>query len=121
MLRAVGSVIRQVSRAEDGCFRYGGDEFCVILPNCDSHQARINYCDRLVAELEAFEQSVSLSIGIAQRGPDSYLSATALIAQADSAMYQSKAELKGCNQQLGAEESASATCVEDAKKALNEK
>ncbi|WP_132286261.1 GGDEF domain-containing protein [Marinobacterium mangrovicola] len=103
ILRAVGSAIRQVSRAEDGCFRYGGDEFCIILPNCDREQAQKNYCDRLVEELDKAEQNVVLSIGIAQTGPESYASATALIAQADSAMYQSKAEFKSCPQLDGAE------------------
>ncbi|SEG33613.1 GGDEF domain-containing protein [Marinobacterium lutimaris] len=103
ILRAVGSVIRQVSRAEDGCFRYGGDEFCIILPNCDRQQAKTTYCDRLVEELDKVEKDVVLSIGIAQTGPDSYASATALIAQADSAMYQSKAEFKSCPSLEGGE------------------
>lgn len=101
ILRAVGSVIRQISRVEDGCFRYGGDEFCIILPNCDYQQAKSNYCDRLVEELAKVEPGIGLSIGVAQTGPDSYASASALLSQADSAMYQMKAQLKSVTEDSG--------------------
>jgi hypothetical protein len=33
ILRVVGTSIKKVSREEDSCFRYGGDEFCLILPH----------------------------------------------------------------------------------------
>ena len=34
VLQSVGQIIKGCARLEDYCFRYGGDEFFVILKNC---------------------------------------------------------------------------------------
>lgn len=39
VLRTVASVLRQQVRASDLVGRLGGEEFCVILPNCDEEEA----------------------------------------------------------------------------------
>ena len=92
VLRKLGAAIRSVSRIEDHCFRYGGDEFCVILPNCTEAQAQDVYWRRLTLLLErtATVTDVSLSIGIAQTGPDSFVEAEELIHEADQRMYSTK-------------------------------
>jgi len=94
ILRAVGNAIQQASRAEDGCFRYGGDEFCIILPRCSAVQAYDICVARMLDELEEGDEAIQLSIGIAQAGPDHFPSAGQLLSQADRAMYQNKAMLK---------------------------
>lgn len=90
ILRKVGAAIKKISRVEDCCFRYGGDEFCLILPNCQEDQAREIYINRLNAEISQCLNNVTLSIGIVQTGPDNYVEPDALVHQADQKMYVAK-------------------------------
>ena len=41
VLRAVGEVLRQSSRESDSLCRYGGEEFCAVLPETDSRAATL--------------------------------------------------------------------------------
>ncbi|CAN5866303.1 hypothetical protein BH11PSE8_BH11PSE8_05480 [soil metagenome] len=88
ILRAVGSAVLSHSRADDGCFRYGGDEFMVILPRCTAAEAREHYCRRLQEEFARI--GVFASQGIAQTGPQSYCGPDELIGLADEDMYLNK-------------------------------
>jgi diguanylate cyclase (GGDEF)-like protein len=90
VLRAVGAAIQKISRLEDRCFRYGGDEFCLVLPNCTEDNARSVYLERLRAALAAGGANVSLSAGVAQAGPANYGDAQELIQLADERMYAAK-------------------------------
>lgn len=90
ILRRVGLALTRISRREDSCFRYGGDEFCVILPNCNAAAARELYCERLRQELADDLPDLQLSIGVAQAGPTHYPGPEALIHQADERMYAEK-------------------------------
>ncbi|MDH4333147.1 MAG: GGDEF domain-containing protein [Desulfobulbaceae bacterium] len=93
ILIAVAEVIRRVVRAEDIPARYGGDEFCIILPHSSSAKAQ-EAAQRLI---EAFDQEeglkgagVTLSIGIAAGGNAELRDADLLVKKADAAMYRSK-------------------------------
>ncbi|WP_410499577.1 protoglobin domain-containing protein [Chitinibacter sp. S2-10] len=90
ILRFVASCLRRISRIEDSCFRYGGDEFCVILPNCDQAHAEEIFMGRLFEEMYTREACVSLSIGCASTGPEIYCSPEELIHRADAQMYKMK-------------------------------
>jgi diguanylate cyclase len=79
ILRIVGAAIKSVSRQEDCCFRYGGDEFCVVLSNCMEEQARKIFVARLNDAMKAANHDISISTGIAQTGPDDYVDANTLI------------------------------------------
>ncbi|BEE16766.1 MULTISPECIES: protoglobin domain-containing protein [Aeromonas] len=94
ILRVVGNCIRKVSRTEDSCFRYGGDEFCLILPNCSESQARDIYLKRLTKTLKEQLEDITLSIGIVQTGPERYDDGLSLIRLADERMYAAKKALK---------------------------
>lgn len=85
--KAMGKTLRQ----EDIGARYGGDEFCVLLPHSDAQEAT-KVCERLSKAFSALdnESMVTMSIGIACYTPDSGLDTDALIKQADKAMYVSK-------------------------------
>lgn len=90
ILRVLGQAIKTVARIDDPCFRYGGDEFCVILNNCRADQAQTIFVERLEQELNQRLSGVSISSGIAQTGPEHYLGPDQLIHQADEAMYEAK-------------------------------
>ncbi len=90
VLRILGSAIKNIARTEDSCFRYGGDEFCLILPNCPEHQAREMYIYRLNDEIKQRLGNITLSVGIIQTGPTDFEEPDALIRLADAKMYAEK-------------------------------
>ncbi|OHC63250.1 MAG: diguanylate cyclase [Rhodocyclales bacterium GWA2_65_19] len=94
ILRVIGSAIKDLSRSEDSCFRYGGDEFCVLLINCRAEQAQTQFVDRLNERILRSLDAVSLSCGVAQTGPSEYVDAGALIRLADQNMYAAKHAFK---------------------------
>jgi diguanylate cyclase (GGDEF)-like protein len=95
-LKVVARVLSQAVRPNDLCARHGGDEFVVLLANCDVHQA-----DRRAAELKRqvaalrFEPTpgeampLRISIGAAVYPADGR-GFDALLAVADRRMYQDK-------------------------------
>ncbi len=93
VLVGVATVIKKSIRVEDiGC-RYGGDEFCVLLPQTDASMAE-KVAKRLVDIFnESMKESgISLSIGIAEASPRCPLSPESLVQEADKAMYEAKKE-----------------------------
>jgi diguanylate cyclase (GGDEF)-like protein len=82
-------------RANDSAFRYGGEEFTVILPETGAEEARtVAQRIRAAVEAEIFAlhtgRSVSktISIGVTEYCPPEEM--TAFINRADAAMYLSK-------------------------------
>lgn len=90
VLHIVGDAIKSVSRTEDSCFRYGGDEFCLILPNCKEDMAREIYINRLSAEITQRIENVTLSVGIVEASPYDFVEPEKLIQIADERMYVAK-------------------------------
>jgi diguanylate cyclase (GGDEF)-like protein len=72
-LREVGAVIAKTVRPSDACFRWGGDEFAVIMPSTDEAQAEAAF--RRVAAAVAAEvappgdEPLSLRSGVAEIRP----------------------------------------------------
>lgn len=91
ILAATSEVIREVVRTEDFAARYGGDEFCVLLPHTGRDMAR-EVAGRLITAFEdkLCASGVSLSIGVAATGPELLLDAETLLERADMAMYEAK-------------------------------
>jgi diguanylate cyclase (GGDEF)-like protein len=94
ILERVAKALKKSSRTDDFCFRYGGDEFCIIMPNCQSDEANEAWGKRLNNILSAQTDSPKLSIGYAQTGPEEYLSVEQLLQKADEEMYRAKREQK---------------------------
>lgn len=72
--------------------RFGGEEFCVLLPNC-SREAALEKADRLrvtVADLRPADVPVTISIGLAGRDDHPYVNLTQFLALADEALYDAK-------------------------------
>jgi diguanylate cyclase (GGDEF)-like protein len=99
-LTAVAKALESTARrGSDLVARYGGEEFVVILPGFDEERAmdmaqRLHESvARLQIEHEALEVAVyvSVSVGVATTVPSPNQTPRSLIAQADKALYRSKA------------------------------
>ena len=95
VLIKVSALLMKNVRASDVACRYGGDEFCLILPDCTLEEGirRAEPLRRVVDHLEADAETkadhVTLSLGVAAM-PESGLTRETLLAAADSALYSSK-------------------------------
>jgi diguanylate cyclase (GGDEF)-like protein len=99
-LQEVAKRILSAVRGIDKVVRFGGDEFCVILPQTDQEQAIAvaNRIARAVSSSELqidanVEVSITASFGIATY-PTHAITKEELIRQADAAMYRVKATTK---------------------------
>jgi diguanylate cyclase len=94
VLRQLSKMLKQNLRVTDVAGRYGGDEFCVLLPDLplDSAAAAMDALRDRFATL-GYEQSpalkVSLSIGLAAFNP-AHADATLWLNDADQALYEAK-------------------------------
>ena len=100
VLKELAAIIKSQSRCNtiDVCCRYGGEEFAVIMPELEIHNA-IKVAERLrrVVELYPFSIkektpgiAVTVSLGVAGVTGDQDLSAEEFIKKADEALYMSK-------------------------------
>ena len=88
-------IIKSCLRANDSAYRYGGEEFTVILPETTGEEAKtVAQRIRTTLETENFlpkpnqKATITISIGVTQCYPKEELSA--FIRRADKAMYLSK-------------------------------
>jgi diguanylate cyclase (GGDEF)-like protein/PAS domain S-box-containing protein len=89
VLKALAQVIKVCIRKDvDAGFRYGGDEFVIMLPDTDKNQARVA-AQRIQKQFGAFKfGKTSLSIGITEAYPEEEV--REVVRRADEAMYDSK-------------------------------
>ena len=99
-LKSVANVMQQsLLRATDVAIRFGGEEFCVLLPNTRpkdaidiSERMRQNIYDiALEHKTSSVADYVTISCGVASMVPTGEKQAADLIKQADEALYQAKA------------------------------
>ena len=101
LLGRVGKRLKQLSREQDMCFRYGGDEFVVLMPDtapADAlvlatglHQELTNTRFRMSNGLEL---TASASVGLATCPPEN-AAVHAIIGAADARMYAVKSNGRG--------------------------
>ena len=103
VLIKLGEVIRECLRKSDTAYRYGGDEFMVVLPEAKGNEAR-NVAERIRVRFPAVYSNDSsnvsidatVSVGVAEYHPGENLSE--FIKRADQTMYEAKK--RGGNQSL---------------------
>ena len=97
VLRQIGALVRVHARNDDLAARIGGEEFALLLSECELEPA-VRLAERLREAVEAASfapggepQRITISIGIAPLSPDR-ASRPALMAAADTALYRAKSE-----------------------------
>ena len=93
VLRDIGALLSTRLRRSDIACRYGGEEFLIVLPDCDAVQAwgRMDALRRLIVARRLggiTGHRVTCSIGVAALGPGADIAAA--IADADQALYDAK-------------------------------
>jgi diguanylate cyclase (GGDEF)-like protein len=101
LLAKVGQSMQERSRKQDWCFRYGGDEFVVVLPDTSASRALEIMRTRLQQLMSSrfvmksgLELTISASVGLAT-APDDGTDVHAIIGTADTRMYQAKSNGRG--------------------------
>ena len=95
VLVKLGQVIKLCLRTMDSAYRYGGEEFTIILPETTGKEAN-NVAERISASVESErfstdageDFSITISIGVTEYFKEEQLST--FIHRADQAMYKSK-------------------------------
>ena len=102
MLCAIAKGIESVCRGSDTIFRYGGEEFVVVLGKTNADGAKI-IAERIRQQIEKTDIthngktiSTTVSIGIATRDPGKKEQISDLFDRADAALYQAKTNGKNC-------------------------
>jgi diguanylate cyclase (GGDEF)-like protein/PAS domain S-box-containing protein/putative nucleotidyltransferase with HDIG domain len=98
VLQSMAQTLRSSLRKVDSTFRYGGDEFTIILPATDAEKAR-KIVDRIRSKWSqapkpgnvVLETPLGFSAGIAQF-PENAETADGLVFLGDTALYRSKKE-----------------------------
>jgi diguanylate cyclase (GGDEF)-like protein len=100
LLEAVARTAQRLCRAHDRLYRYGGDEFCILMPGTTAQGAR-KLGERLLQvvreqplDLGHSHLAVSISAGVAAY-PEHADGAGHLLEQADRALFRAKDEGKG--------------------------
>jgi diguanylate cyclase (GGDEF)-like protein len=103
-IRAVARAVRSLIRADDMLFRWGGDEFLIIMFNLPVEQAgrRMESLNQILeqngAQWTAAEVKVAVSFGMA--GFDSLTELANAIELADKAMYSKRNYTRGSDKQM---------------------
>lgn len=104
-LKAVASSLQQsLLRSSDAVIRFGGEEFCVLLPDTKPDDA-MQVAERLRQNVHALalkhegskvDECLTISCGLASMVPTGDKQASDLIKMADEALYNAKAEGRNC-------------------------
>jgi two-component system, cell cycle response regulator len=95
-LREIGRRLQAQLRIYDGVGRYGGEEFLMILPNCDlpNTLVRANDLREIIANTpvvcSGVERTVTMSMGVTVSDCHEKNEVEGLLSQADAALYEAK-------------------------------
>jgi len=92
VLKKVAMTLDELSRDEDLCARFGGEEFVMILSHC-GHEDAINKAELIrvaIADIKIKDISITASIGVATREQNDDADFDSLFVAADKAVYKAK-------------------------------
>lgn len=94
VLVGVGDLLRTTGREQDVALRFGGEEFLLILPECDLFDAhtRAEELRQQLRELQPAGLTITGSFGVTSRPSGSEVGMNDLFRVADRAVYQAKSE-----------------------------
>lgn len=97
-IREVGRVLSDTVRAIDTVGRYGGEEFCALLPAVDAGEA-LSIAERIRERvrgitIDIVDTRITVSVGVATLSPDDDLDR--LLGAADAALYRAKNAGRDC-------------------------
>lgn len=102
LLVQFGEFLKEQVRSIDTVGRYGGEEFCLILPETDSagmavlaEKLRMAIAKKLFTPVEGVELNISASMGVSSLDDSNVESMETLLNNADKALYEAK--LRGRN------------------------
>ncbi|WP_025680060.1 sensor domain-containing diguanylate cyclase [Paenibacillus massiliensis] len=94
VLKHVSDKVLSNVRPTDACFRFGGEEFIVLLPDCAKEEA-FELAEIIRKDIESsaapIPSRITISLGVAHC-PDDAASAEQLLHKADQAMYLAKSQ-----------------------------
>ena len=95
LITTIGNTATELLRSSDVIARIGGDEFLIIIPECDSLAAseKMREIQQKLVEISSSEEKpfhIGFSFGVVSYSPDSTKSAEELISEADKLMYENK-------------------------------
>ena len=98
VLRSIGDLLGRSVRAGDIACRYGGEELTIVMPGSavENARPRLDSLRQAIMRLnlhyrESELPAITVSIGVAEAGPEE-TDADTLLARADAALYQAKAQ-----------------------------
>lgn len=98
LLKRVAGALRDAARADDRVYRYGGDEFALLLPDTTVDDA-VRVSERLRRAVAALSESdttpVTITVGVAGL-PDDAVDRGGLTSAADAALYYGKRSGSDC-------------------------
>jgi len=92
LLREIGSIVKSAIRSSDQAFRYGGDEFAILLPDTPidaTNQVAERVRKQVASKMMDGYTPVTTSLGLASWPADG-IGANEVIAAADAALYYAK-------------------------------
>jgi diguanylate cyclase (GGDEF)-like protein len=91
VLKALAETLRSTLRVTDAVCRYGGEEFCILLPSTDAEKATVvaDYARCRIAENKVQDIQVTASFGVSGLAAG-MTDPKQMLDQADKALYQAK-------------------------------
>ena len=97
VLIEVSNILKHNARLSDSVFRWGGEEFLILIPNCElgiATELAERFRQKIMSIANTAVNQITISIGVAKLSKDENI--ISIIDRADKALYQAKKNGKNC-------------------------